>query len=1143
MTALKLCLAALLGGALALCLPAGAAPAQTYTLVQGLDKFAGSTTAWHLLEKNGFVVADPAFKQIFEPYLDDSMPVFITPDSAWHAYHVLLEEGMQELDTAQSRRLAEFSRRLWTCANEQAKSQSHDFSDLARFAAIGLALQDETFRASLPDDQKRLAEKLLKDKGEVRGEIGFPLWAPSFQTGGHKASPEWAGYVAAKQWYAAVVFRLSDERETRLALCLTWLIHQEPDLLQAWRQLSDPWDALLGPAEDGSVTLYWDVAGKRLGAKFTLAALLENTAALQPRLAELLPQPRINDQRLAADEAARFGEIIKGFRLLPPHRLPSEAGFQNTSDPRIPGRTFSSELDFFVVSPPLRSPAAERALEAAEGGAVAEAVRKTAAGPLPDSVCGRALSLLAALQEPLPEGLAPALRSEAWSDAQLWAQMGARAELEHKGFVRRTVWVEEGAIVKPSASVVAPYPEFFEGLGKLALETSAILDKAGIDEPFDSKTAALKLLEGILWREGSGARTQEESGRSAGLMEQFNQFWRRSLEPHQAEIENNPPASQKLINNLEALARRNSTQTAPADADRDVLLSFYHERQTAPKLLRDFAPFCDKLAELARKHLEGTALTAEDTKWLADYGTTLAHFQSYSGSSADTPRDDFPIINRLQANQARGAGLYAGLGRPQALYIILPFEGRLRLFRGAVMSYREFVRTNDGALDDESWRALARTGEVPPPPPFTRSFQAERDAAELINSFLSASADMPGDKETAEALEELQARVTDRDVPELIAALDKTLSDQPGPAAEGLATVIARLHWEAHQRELLALLERDDGQQARTVASILLQRPEGLDAALLCANFEHAPAAARRVYCALLSRLPQTDQTRGVLLRALSDPAPAVRSQAATVLGSLGGNAPDKTAALLARLNDDNEYVTAAAASALGQLNATNAAPALLANLEERLQKPEPSFEDLQAQGDAVRDFPLNPANEQPRTAPNGAIAMGGAQMRRFAGGFAMRADGSPARAALIEALGDLHYQPAEEQIFGLLDGLHAVSAGKALKQLAPEKLARLLQTEACDKKADPQIRDRALLLLGTAPANGSATDLIPLLDDTTIVPGRRSMPGREWRICDRAAATIATLLGRSLRILPGQPTDQRDQQIEQLRESLKAAY
>jgi hypothetical protein len=139
--------------------------------------------------------------------------------------------------------------------------------------------------------------------------------------------------------------------------------------------------------------------------------------------------------------------------------------------------------------------------------------------------------------------------------------------------------------------------------------------------------------------------------------------------------------------------------------------------------------------------------------------------------------------------------------------------------------------------------------------------------------------------------------------------------------------------------------------------------------------------------------------------------------------------------------------------------------------------------------------------------------------------------------------LGNLHYRPAEERIFGLLDGPHAASAAKALKQLAPEKLARRLVTEACDKKADASTRDRALLLLAMPPANGATAELIPLLDDTTIVPGIRPVPGREWRICDRAAEAISGLLGRPLRMSPAQSNEERDQQIEQIRQSVKAAY
>jgi HEAT repeat protein len=930
MTAIQSCRMALCGGAMWLWLSAGAARAQTYSLVQGLDKFDGSAAAWHLLETNGFVVTDPAFKQIYEPYLDDSLPIFITTDSAWHAYHILLGEGMRQLNLAHSPQMADFS-----------------------------------------------------------------------------------------------------------------------------------------------------------------------------------PAPL------------------------------------NVSEPKIPRGTFPSVLNFFVASPTLRSPAAERALQAEEGAGMLDAARRAGGVPLPDTLRGRALRLLAALQAPLPVHLGPAMRSAAWADEQLWSQLGAWTEAQHEGGLHRGMPTDAGQIAKPAEGVVAPYPEFFAGLGKLALDTAVALEKAGLDEPFDPKTAARRLLECIIWQQGLGDRSQDESERMAGQLAQFAQFSKRFMEPHQAEIENNPPVAQQLMNDLEALARRCSTQTAPAEADRRVLLDFFQARQTPSKMLRDFAPVCDKLAELARKNLEGTALTEDDTKWIGDYGTTLAQFQFHSGGSPDTLADDFPIVDRVQADPAgKGVG-YAALARPQALYVILPAEGRLRLYRGAVMTYRSFVRTNAEPLDDDSWRALARTGEIPPPPDFTRSFYAVRNATELVKEFVSLNGEAQGYKQIAEVLEELQSRVTDRDLPQLIAALGKNQSVLEEPVAAGISSAIGKLHWEPQQRELLALLEENDGAAARIVAPVLLRRPEGLDAEFLCAHFDHAPAKARRVYCALLSRVPPTDQTRQTLLHALSDAAPAVRWEAATVVGAASGFAPEKTAPLLERLSDDNEYVAAAAVSALEQLKATNAAPALLANLEQRLQKPEPTGEELRKQIEAVRNFSLNPGDSA-RMAPNGLPRPNFGRMiprARFGRGLAGRRDESPAVPALIEALGGLHYQQAQERIFGLLDGPHAASAAKALKQLAPEKLARRLIVEACDKKAEASARDRALLLLATPPANGSTAELIPLLDDTTIVAGIHPLPGREWRICDRAAEAISEMLGRPLRLGQAQSIEERDQQIEQIRQSVKAAY
>ena len=88
-----------------LCVVPARVHAASYDLgkVKGMEAFSGSAAAKELLRKNGFVVADPAFRQIFEAYIESpetdkpsdknplgqSLPSFIKADSAWHTYHVL----------------------------------------------------------------------------------------------------------------------------------------------------------------------------------------------------------------------------------------------------------------------------------------------------------------------------------------------------------------------------------------------------------------------------------------------------------------------------------------------------------------------------------------------------------------------------------------------------------------------------------------------------------------------------------------------------------------------------------------------------------------------------------------------------------------------------------------------------------------------------------------------------------------------------------------------------------------------------------------------------------------------------------------------------------------------------------------------
>jgi HEAT repeat protein len=122
---------------------------------------------------------------------------------------------------------------------------------------------------------------------------------------------------------------------------------------------------------------------------------------------------------------------------------------------------------------------------------------------------------------------------------------------------------------------------------------------------------------------------------------------------------------------------------------------------------------------------------------------------------------------------------------------------------------------------------------------------------------------------------------------------------------------------------------------------------------------------------------------------------------------------------------------------------------------------------------------------------------------------------------ALIEALGDLGYTPAVDELFKLRGTDNDAEATRALSKLAPDRLTSDLLATAKDKQIDSYVRERAMVTLCNISATNRVRDLIPLLDDTTPIVYERTLPGPEWRVCDRAAATIAVLLGWQDRMLP----------------------
>jgi HEAT repeat protein len=1143
--------------------------------VKDIEAFSGSAGAKELLSKNGFVVADPSFKQIFEAYIKapqieepteknpmgGSLPSYITPDSAWHTYHVLLEEGVKNMEEIQSKRLHDFSQRLLASATNSVNSSN----DLIQFASVGLALQDEPFRQTLATEAKRIVDGLRNGSTPVAVPIGFELAPAQFRAQSfYTQSPELSNYFAARQWYASVVFRLANPRETKLALSLTSVINGDPELLTLWRQLSEPFDAFLGTAEDGTVREYGDAEKVVIGSMN-----IQNTAisgaqflALQKRLEAQLPLPQVSDQLMAPAQYVEFGKQTRGFRLLPSRRLPDAVCFHNTVDPKISGREYPSGLDFLAASPALTSPAARRAVQGEFGKSVGDQILKADCGPLPDSLHGEAMRLLATLQKPFPATAPAPLRTEAWSDLQLWTQLGAWAEQRHTWALHTKMTVMVMGMISPPRGVVAPYPDFFAGLAKLTRQTAVAFDKGGLGQSFEIKPVAAELLTKLELSERiSASRDEKDMEENSAKLVQFGQFYQSYYEKHRAEFETNRSrdANQKIESALVAMAQRCAVTGTTNAAEIETLRLYYDSRQNISRLLNDYAPVCDRLAALATKSLTGEVLTEDDGKWIENYGVTLAGFSFYYGNSYEVPRDDFPMVTRVFSSPLTSSMLYAGVARPQALYVIIPQGKTLQLYRGAVLTYREFVRPNDPLLDDDAWREMIFKGQTPPPPSFTRSFYAEASVGELlIRLHAQAGSENANYGDTQDILFQIGSRATEKDFPALFNVLTHAKGDEQGDVVDGIAEIIGNLPWQKRQKQMVELLASPDTVLAKAMARIFIEHPALLDASLLTTGFTHQSPRTRRLYCAILSHQPQqTEATRKLLLQAMQDPGAGVRWQAALALGKVVGNGPQVRTALLLAVNDTNQFVGAAAAYSLTRLGATNAAPALFEKLKATLASNNTPIDQLASQAFEIQQefrgdenhsvHVLDTDNIGFRLYVNAEVT---ANIRKRA---AMRLPPRPfdlpihnydLAYALIEALGDLRYVPATDELFKLSGTDYEGVATAALGKLAPTRLTVQLLGTAKDKQLDSYLREKALVTLCNLAATNCVRDLIPLLDDTT--PITYSPPMRlavDWQVCDRAAVTIATLLGWENRMAPVYfPQQERDETMARVRDWAKQA-
>ncbi|MFB6319870.1 DUF3160 domain-containing protein [Saccharicrinis sp. FJH54] len=127
------------------------------------------------------------------------------------------------------------------------------------------------------------------------------------------------------------------------------------------------------------------------------------------------------------------------------------------------------------------------------------------------------------------------------------------------------------------------------------------------------------------------------------------------------------------------------------------------------------------LSTISEKENNKDKISLEEYEQIQKFGSLLDNLTlrilsegAYEWWEVDGPDKNMPVI--ADVHTAADKALEVGVGRAQAIYVIVDIEGKLKLTRGAIFSYYEFEWPATDRLTDEKWQKLIENREEPDQP-------------------------------------------------------------------------------------------------------------------------------------------------------------------------------------------------------------------------------------------------------------------------------------------------------------------------------------------------------------------------------------------------------------------------------------------
>lgn len=653
-------------------LPVSATPSiadyrvSSLSAIEGIDDLGLSEPAKKLLSGNLFVAKKSAYAQIYDAYKryrDSGTPAFVTSDSVLHAYHILFDYTLREIEMAKLIPAAIemtdllFAESLSQMNSGIAELASPTSKNVAFFAVARYLLTGKW--DTVPAGAKSLAEAEIRLIEAHEGFAESPVfgiiedYSQYVPRGHYDRNDSFKKYFKAMMWYGRIPFGLYKETITgiepdkdriRQAIMITLALKERS--LELWKLIYDPTVFFVGKTDDLSVYDFSPLLKQTYGDSISLADLKDD-AKINSFIesADALESPKIISGFIKDIDDKK---LLKGFRLMGQRFIPDSYIFQGLVYDKVgtqdDPRKFPMGLDVMAVL------GSNRAYEILD--TIYRETRylnyqkqfdllKSEFAALDAAMWTQNLywcwlySLLPLLNEK-GTGYPSFMKSQAWVDKDLNASLGSWAELRHDTILYAkqsySVFATGMPVEEAIKGYVEPNPEVYGRLAALAKMTVDGLESRG-------------LLEG------------EFKEKLKGLND--------------------------LLVSLKSISEKELSGTILSDTEYNLIKGIGDS-------LQNLTTFSDDTS---------ADITNETDKKMA-------------------------VIADVHTDSNTGQVLEVGVGNPYELIVIVPIEGKLTLAHGVTFSYYEFKQPMADRLTDEKWQEKLASETAPKPQEWTNSFLA-----------------------------------------------------------------------------------------------------------------------------------------------------------------------------------------------------------------------------------------------------------------------------------------------------------------------------------------------------------------------------------------------------------------------------------